>query len=120
MNIPSFDPERNYLVYILDILEATDLIKKYCHGMDEITFSQNTLIQDAVVRRFQIIGEAAGHMPKEIRGRFPEIPWKQIVAFRNLIIHDYAKIKQGKVWEIIQTELPKLKSQLQVVKEKLE
>lgn len=120
MNIPSFDPERNYLIYILDILGAIDLINEYCQKMDEVAFSQNTLIQDAVIRRFQIIGEAAAQIPQEMRRQFSDIPWKQIISFRNLIIHDYANVKYGKVWEVIEVELPKLKKQLLLAKTVLE
>ena len=82
MNIPSFDPERNY--------------------------------------RFQIIGEAAARIPLKIRVEYRTVPWKKIVAFRNLIIHDYAKIKYSKVWDIIHKELPKLKNQLKTVKADME
>lgn len=120
MNIPSFDPERNYLVYILDMLEAIDLIEKYCLDMTEVRFSQDMLLQDAVIRRLQIIGEAAGKIPQELRDKSTIVPWKKIVAFRNLIIHDYASISFGEVWRVVKEELPKLKPQLEQVKTDLE
>jgi uncharacterized protein with HEPN domain len=116
MNIPSFDPERNYLVYILDMLEAIEHIERYVGGMSEVQFSQNQVVQDAVVHRVQIIGEAAGKMPKEIREKFPDTQWQRIVAMRNLIIHDYAHVDEGEVWRVVQTDLPVLKPQLQIIK----
>lgn len=120
MRIPSFNPEKNYLVYILDILEAIERILFYCQGIDEVAFSQDGKLQDAVIRRFQIIGEAAGRIPEEIRTTFPDIPWKKIVAQRNLIIHDYATVRPGEVWRVIQKDLPTLNEQLSKVKTYLE
>ena len=120
MNIPSFDPEKNYQIYILDMLEAIEKIQEYTDGLTEVEFSQNLLVQDAVVRRFQIIGEAAGKIPQELRDKFSTVSWKKIVAFRNLIIHDYASIKFSEVWRVSQEELPVLQSQLEQVKIDLE
>ena len=120
MNIPSFDPEKNYQIYILDMLEAIEKIQEYTDGLTEVEFSQNLLVQDAVVRRFQIIGDAVGRVPGEIREKFIIIPWKKIIAFRNLIIHDYAMVKYTEIWRVIQDELPKLQKQLVVVKQTLE
>ena len=120
MNIPSFDPEKNYQIYILDMLEAIEKIQEYTDGLTEVEFSQNLLVQDAVVRRFQIIGEAVSRVPGELREKFIIIPWKKIIAFRNLIIHDYAMVKYTEIWRVIQDELPKLQKQLVVVKQTLE
>ena len=88
MNIPSFNPKKNYLTYIQDIIGSIEHIEMYCKGVKEIDFSRDTQLQDAVIRRFQIIGEAAGKIPDILRKKFPIVPWKKIVAQRNLIIHD--------------------------------
>ncbi|TAL63403.1 MAG: DUF86 domain-containing protein [Bacteroidetes bacterium] len=72
------------------------------------------------MRRFQIIGEAGANIPEEIRVKFPDIPWKKIVAQRNLIIHDYATVRFGEIWRVIQEDLPVLQPQLVVVKEHLQ
>lgn len=120
MNIPSFDPEKNYGIYIEDILESIRRIEEYCHGLSEPKFSQDIQLQDAVVRRFQVIGEAAGKIPKEKRTQFPEVPWAKIVALRNLIIHDYASVDFSEVWRVVHEELPTLKSQLFLVQKNLE
>ena len=102
------------------MLEAIALIQEYCHDVTEVQFSQNLQLQDAVIRRLQIIGEAAGKIPQELRDKFSTVSWKKIVAFRNLIIHDYASIKFSEVWRVSQEELPVLQSQLEQVKIDLE
>lgn len=68
-----------------------------------------------MVRRFQVIGEAAGKIPKEMRAQFPDVPWAKIVALRNLIIHDYTNVDYSEVWRVVQKELPLLKTQLLLV-----
>ncbi|MBU1327081.1 DUF86 domain-containing protein [Patescibacteria group bacterium] len=120
MNIPSFNPKKNYLVYISDIIDAIEHIESYCTRVNEANFSRDTLLQDAVIRRFQIIGEAAGKIPDELRKKFPNIPWKKIVAQRNLIIHDYATVRFEEVWMVIQKDFPVLKPQLIEVKKYLQ
>lgn len=120
MSIPSFKPEKNYVVYILDIIDAIEHIETYCANVNEADFSRNTLLQDAVIRRFQIIGEAAGKIPDELREKFPNIPWKKIVAQRNLIIHDYATVRYEEVWMVIQKDFPTLKPKLVAVKKYLQ
>jgi uncharacterized protein with HEPN domain len=120
MNTPSFNPKKNYVVYISDIIDAIEHIEAYCKGVNEADFSRDTLLQDAVIRRFQIIGEAAGKIPDELRRKFPNIPWKKIVAQRNLIIHDYATVRYEEVWMVIQKDLPVLKPHLIAMKKHLQ
>jgi uncharacterized protein with HEPN domain len=120
MSIPSFNPKKNYLVYITDIIEAIDLIESYCKGISEEGFSRDIQLQDAVLRRFQVIGEAAGNIPDALRKKFSKIPWKKIVAQRNLIIHNYATVRPHEVWMVIQKDLPVLKPQLRAVKKYLQ
>ncbi len=99
-------------VYLDDMLEAIDLVKQYCLGVSEESFSRDTKLQDAVIRRLSIIGEAANRLPDDARSLAPGIPWKTIIGFRNVVIHEYAGVHMGRVWEIVQRELPVLKKQL--------
>jgi len=115
--IPSFNSKKNYVVYISDIIDSIEHIEAYCAGVNEADFSRNTLLQDAVIRRFQIIGEAAGKIPDELSKSFSNIPWKKIVAQQNLIIHNYATVRFEEVWMVIQKDFPVLKPQLIEVKE---
>ncbi len=118
MSIPSFNPKKNYLLYILDIIDAIEHIDEYCKGITEAGFSRNIQLQDAVIR--QIIGEAAAKIPDELRKKSPTIPWKKIVAQRNLIIHDYTTVRCEEVWIVIKKDIPVLKRQLISVKKHLQ
>jgi uncharacterized protein with HEPN domain len=120
MNIPSFNPKKNYTVFIADSIDAIEHIERYCKGVNEEDFSRDSQLQDAVIRRFQIIGEAAGNIPDTLRKKFPKIPWKKIVAQRNLIIHDYATVRHEEVWMVMKKDLPVLKRQLIAVKKYLQ
>jgi uncharacterized protein with HEPN domain len=107
------------IVYVEDIIEAIGLVETYVKNTSEVQFSRNTQLQDAVIRRLVIIGEAANKIPGEARGLAPAIPWRTIVGFRNVAIHDYASVKMGRVWEITQTELPILKKEIASLRTKL-
>lgn len=101
------------------MIEAIELIQKYLTGVMEIQFSADTELQDAVIRRAMIIGEAAAKIPDEIKRLDPTIPWTTIIAFRNVAIHDYANVSMGKVWEIYKQDLPPLYTQLTSLLRKL-
>ena len=107
MKIPNFIVE--------DMIESIDLIQVYLQDTTEEQFFRNTELQDAVIRRLMIIGEAATKITDEIRSQKPDIPWKTIVAFRNIAIHEYANVSMDKVWEIYKTELPILQNQLRTL-----
>ncbi len=111
MKIPNF--------YIEDMLEAIGLVQTYLAGITEEKFSQDKEIQDAVIRRLMIIGEAATKIPEDIKLLAPEIRWKTIIAFRNVAIHEYANVSMGKVWEICENELANLSMQLKTLLDKL-
>ena len=65
------------------------------------------------MRRFEIIGEATKNLPKELRDRYPDIPWRTIAGLRDVLIHSYFKINSELVWDVIDQQLPNLKSQIQ-------
>lgn len=99
-------------LYKAHILEAIEKIEEFTAGMTYERFLESRLIQDAVFKNLEVIGEAANRLSKEFQERFPTIPWRQIVDMRNWLVHDYFKIKSDKIWNTIQTDLPKLKSAL--------
>ena len=99
-------------VYLHHILDAIRRIEKYARGISEERFLANDLLQDAVVRQLEVIGEAARNLSPEFQTRHPEIPWNQITGLRNRIGHDYANVDTQIVWEVVTEDLSVLKKQV--------
>ncbi len=96
-------------VFLMHILESVVWIQKYISGMDKKRFLGDTQVQDAVVRRLQIIGEATKYLPKPIREKSEDVPWKQIAGMRDILTHEYFGVDLGLVWNTAKKDLPKLK-----------
>jgi len=80
---------REYILYLEDMLESMKRIKEYLSDLDFKEFKRNYMVVDATIRNFEIIGEASKNIPSEIQERYPEIPWKKMYGLRNLITHEY-------------------------------
>lgn len=112
---------RNYNLYLQDIVEAADRIASYIEGMTRSAFEMDQMRIDAVIRNLQIIGEAVKKIPETIRGAYPSIPWHEIAALRNRVIHVYFNVDLNVTWNVVQFELPILKTQIQqILKERSE
>jgi uncharacterized protein with HEPN domain len=101
--------DRDARAYLWDVQMAAEAISRFVDGLDAESYSQNALINAAVERKFEIIGEALNQLSKvspEIARRVPHL--REIIGFRNILVHGYALIDQGRVWRIIQTSLPGL------------
>jgi uncharacterized protein with HEPN domain len=105
--------------YLQDMVERIDRILQYTQAGRENFFASD-LIQDAVARNFEILGEITKRLEKSFTDQHPEIPWRQMAAFRDVIIHDYEDLQLQIVWKTITDELPKLQTQLQAILESLE
>lgn len=103
--------KKDVRVYLAQMLEAVERIEQYTQT-GEATLLGSQLHQDAVIRNFQIIGEAAKRVPDAYRREHPEIPWRNMTAFRDVLTHDYATVDIGQVWLVIEKELPALKAAL--------
>lgn len=104
--------KKDYRVYCEDIIDAIDKIQAYLSDKKETQFSRDTQLQDAVIRRLGIIGEAAAKLPKSLRDMAESIPWKSIIGLRNIVIHEYANVSLGKVWDVTQRDLSNLREQV--------
>jgi len=105
--------KRDTRLYLKDILDAIKAIESFVEGMDFETFKQDDKASSAVIRKFEIIGEATKNIPEDIRRRYPDIPWKEMTGFRDKLIHFYFGIKYEIVWDTIRLRLPELKIKLQ-------
>lgn len=106
-------PSRNWRLRIRDILESVGAVQGYAAGMTFEEFARDRRTIDAVVRRFTIIGEAANHVPVEICSRHPEIPWADMRAMRNFVVHEYFGVDEETLWNTIQEDLPGIVEPLQ-------
>jgi uncharacterized protein with HEPN domain len=106
------DPE----LLIKDILESISKIQRYSSALSIQEFLSDEKTFDAIIRNFEIIGEAASRLPEDFKDRFPDIDWARIRGFRNRIVHDYMGIDSQIVWTIITKYLPILKEKLESIR----
>lgn len=93
---------RSYKLYLQDIIDSMQKILTYTEGMDDEEFAENSLVFDAVIRNFEIIGEAAKNIPDDIKSQYPDIPWSDMVGMRNILIHGYFGVDDSIVWNTIE------------------
>jgi len=104
--------KRDWKLFIYDILECIKKIEKYVTNLSYDDFFGDEKTKDAVVRNLEIIGEAAKHIPEEIKRKYPEIPWQQIMGLKIRLVHAYFIVDYYVVWNIITKELPDLKTKI--------
>jgi len=99
---------RSWRFYIQDMIDFSEKVLAYTEGMDQEAFLADGLTYDATMRNLQLIGEAATHIPGEIREAHSEIPWHAIIGTRNRLAHSYLTISDRIIWGIIQEAVPDL------------
>jgi uncharacterized protein with HEPN domain len=108
------------LDYLDDILEAVEKIERFTDGMDYAEFVEDSKTVDAVLRNFEVIGEAAKNIPEDVRQEYGDVPWSEMAGMRDKLIHGYATVELQIVWTTIQEELPTLGPQIESVRDELE
>ena len=111
------DKHRSHLHYFEDIIRAITKIESYVSDITYDEFCQNPMMVDAVIRNFEIIGEAANKISSDIRDKYRQVEWRQIIGFRNVLIHDYFEVDIEAVWDTIEKNIPILKKHIQQVYE---
>lgn len=101
--------------YLGHILEAIERIERYTEDMSEVVFLDNTMVQDAVIRNIEIIGEASNNIQRvvpEFAAEHDDIPWRVMYTMRNRVTHGYERVDLEVVWKTVQTDLPGLYQQV--------
>jgi len=107
--------KKNPIIYIQHIAECISKIREYTKDLDEIGFLENSLVQDAVIRNFEIIGEATKNLDADFRLKYSEIEWKKISGMRDKLIHDYIGVDLWAVWGVIEVIIPTLENQINTI-----
>jgi len=104
--------KRNTRLYLQDIWDSILAIEEYTQNLTEEEFYSNRQVQDAIVRRLEIIGEAVKNIDDDFRDEHFEIPWRKIAGMRDIIAHEYFGIKLERVWDIVRKDFPNLRQQM--------
>lgn len=111
--------KRDYRLFVKDILDAMEKIEEFVSDMSYEEFINDDKTLSAVIRKFEIIGEATKNLPYEIKEKYPELPWKEMAGMRNRLIHAYFGIDTKLVWDTIHMQLPKIKPELKKILDEL-
>jgi uncharacterized protein with HEPN domain len=98
--------DRDPILYLSDIILSMERVKEYITGLDFQHFKWDYKTVDAVIRNFEIIGEATKNLPKDLKDKYPSIPWEEMYRLRNRISHEYFGIDYEIIWDIATRQLP--------------
>lgn len=99
-------------LFLLHVKDAVISIERFIRGITKEKFSSNYLLQNAVIRQIEIIGEATKNLSAELKKKHPDIPWKEIAGMRDILIHEYFRVDIIAVWKVIKEDLPGLKKKI--------
>lgn len=112
--------KRDYNFYIKDILQSILQIESFVEGMHYEGFLKDDKTASAVIRKLEIIGEAAKHVPTRTRQKHPELPWNEMARMRDKLIHGYFGVDHQIVWKVVKERLPEVKTSLEKIIEDLD
>ena len=98
--------KRDHIFYLEDMQTSMLRIQEYIGNMEFRQFKMSYMVVDAVIRNFEIIGEASKNLPEEVKLKYPEIPWRKMYGLRNIITHEYFGVDYEMIWEIAKNNLP--------------
>jgi uncharacterized protein with HEPN domain len=105
-------PAREWRFYVEDMLVFCGKVVVYTQGLDRASFAADAMRYDATLRNLELIGEAATHVPAEVRAAATDVPWRLVIAVRNRLIHGYLGIDDDALWSIVQDDLAPLRDGL--------
>ncbi len=108
--------KRDINLFIQDILDSIKDIESFSKGLTKEKFISNKLKQNAIIRSLEVIGEATKNIPDSFRGKYPDIPWRKIAGFRDILSHAYFGVSMERVWNITEKDLPTLKKEIAKIK----
>ncbi len=101
--------------YLQDIIKTIEKINLYVKDNDFAFFQNNYMMQDAIIRNLEVIGEASRRLSTAFEQNHPEYPYAETVGMRNILIHEYDKIDLKRTWDTVTIDLPKLKEQVELI-----
>lgn len=107
--------EREWRFYVRDMLGFCEKVLAFTQGLEQAQFVSDAMRFDATLRNLELIGEAASHIPQDVRNAHPAIPWRMLIATRNQLIHGYLGLDNDILWNIVQADVPVLLLQLKLL-----
>ncbi|NVO11989.1 MAG: DUF86 domain-containing protein [Bacteroidales bacterium] len=107
--------DRTYIMFLEDILTSMNRIAEYIDGYDFETFRRDYKTVDAVIRNFEVLGEASKNIPLEIKQKYPHIPWNEMYLLRNKVSHEYFGVDYEIIWDVASNYLPENRTQIEEI-----
>jgi uncharacterized protein with HEPN domain len=101
--------------YLADIVEAQQHIASFLAGVDKAEFLESELLKAAILQKLTVMGEAANRLTPELKAAHPEVPWRNVVAFRNVAVHVYFSVDWEIVWDAVKIHAPAFSAQVQAI-----
>ena len=113
--MPDHGGSRDWSLFLRDMECFCSRVLRYTEGLSAEQFATNELVNDAVLRNLELLGEAAKQIPDAVRHRHPEVPWRRIAGLRDVLAHAYFGLEDDTIWQIVSSSVPALSVQLSAV-----